>query len=74
MFGRGNTIQDWKKNIKILLASILLYILKDFFKFMFQLCNHIASGKKCQYDGNCSFAHSPEEREMWTYMKENSSK
>ncbi|EMP37325.1 Zinc finger CCCH domain-containing protein 7A [Chelonia mydas] len=37
-----------------------------------QLCNHIASGKKCQYVGNCSFAHSPEEREMWTYMKENS--
>ncbi|KQK75713.1 hypothetical protein AAES_142221 [Amazona aestiva] len=38
----------------------------------FDLCNHITSGKKCQYDGNCSFAHSPEEREMWTYMKENS--
>ncbi|CAM5088856.1 unnamed protein product [Natator depressus] len=38
----------------------------------FDLCNHIASGKKCQYVGNCSFAHSPEEREMWTYMKENS--
>ncbi|XP_019395670.1 PREDICTED: zinc finger CCCH domain-containing protein 7A isoform X1 [Crocodylus porosus] len=37
----------------------------------FDLCNHIASGKKCQYVGNCSFAHSPEEREMWTYMKEN---
>ncbi|ELW67646.1 Zinc finger CCCH domain-containing protein 7A [Tupaia chinensis] len=36
-----------------------------------QLCNHIASGKKCQYVGNCSFAHSPEEREVWTYMKEN---
>nr|XP_056722342.1 zinc finger CCCH domain-containing protein 7A [Euleptes europaea] len=36
----------------------------------FDLCNHIASGKKCQYVGNCSFAHSPEEREMWTYMKE----
>ncbi|GAB5583065.1 zinc finger CCCH domain-containing protein 7A [Prionailurus iriomotensis] len=35
------------------------------------LCNHIASGKKCQYVGNCSFAHSPEEREVWTYMKEN---
>jgi len=37
----------------------------------FDLCNHIASGKKCQYVGNCSFAHSPEEREVWTYMKEN---
>ncbi|XP_020942257.1 zinc finger CCCH domain-containing protein 7A isoform X3 [Sus scrofa] len=37
----------------------------------FDLCNHIASGKKCQYVGNCSFAHSPEERDVWTYMKEN---
>ncbi|XP_004705915.1 zinc finger CCCH domain-containing protein 7A [Echinops telfairi] len=37
----------------------------------FDLCNHVASGKKCQYIGNCSFAHSPEEREVWTYMKEN---
>ncbi|MGH0114758.1 UNVERIFIED_CONTAM: hypothetical protein FKN15_046553 [Acipenser sinensis] len=39
----------------------------------FQLCIHIASGKKCQYIGNCSFAHSPEERDMWTYMKDTSS-
>ncbi|XP_058851681.1 zinc finger CCCH domain-containing protein 7A isoform X1 [Acipenser ruthenus] len=38
----------------------------------FDLCIHIASGKKCQYIGNCSFAHSPEERDMWTYMKDNS--
>ncbi|XP_038618826.1 zinc finger CCCH domain-containing protein 7A [Tachyglossus aculeatus] len=38
----------------------------------FDLCNHVASGKKkCLYDGNCSFAHSPEEREIWTYMKAN---
>ncbi|KAM4632242.1 zinc finger CCCH domain-containing protein 7A isoform 1-T4 [Discoglossus pictus] len=36
----------------------------------FELCNHIVSGKKCQYIGNCSFAHSPEEKVMWTYMKE----
>ncbi|XP_039632378.1 zinc finger CCCH domain-containing protein 7A isoform X1 [Polypterus senegalus] len=37
----------------------------------FDLCIHIASGKKCQYIGNCTFAHSPEERDMWTFMKEN---
>ncbi|XP_004586820.2 zinc finger CCCH domain-containing protein 7A isoform X1 [Ochotona princeps] len=37
----------------------------------FDLCNHIASGRKCQYVGNCSFAHSPEERKVWTYMREN---
>ncbi|KAK2097574.1 Zinc finger CCCH domain-containing protein 7A, partial [Saguinus oedipus] len=43
----------------------------DALQTLSHLCNHIASGKKCQYVGNCSFAHSPEEREVWTYMKEN---
>lgn len=38
-----------------------------------QLCIHAQNGRKCQYVGNCSFAHSPEEREMWTFMKENKS-
>lgn len=38
-----------------------------------QLCIHAQSGRKCQYVGNCSFAHSPEERDMWTFMKENKS-
>ncbi|CAB1338240.1 unnamed protein product, partial [Coregonus sp. 'balchen'] len=28
--------------------------------------------KKCHYIGNCSFAHSLEERDVWTYMKNNS--
>ncbi|XP_066546469.1 zinc finger CCCH domain-containing protein 7A isoform X1 [Amia ocellicauda] len=37
----------------------------------FDLCIHISSGKKCQYIGICSFAHSPEERDMWTFMKDN---
>lgn len=38
----------------------------------FDLCVHIAKGKKCGYIGNCSFAHSLEEKDMWTYMKDNS--
>lgn len=38
-----------------------------------QLCIHAQNGRKCQYVGNCSFAHSPEERDMWTFMKENKS-
>ncbi|XP_048101842.1 zinc finger CCCH domain-containing protein 7A isoform X1 [Alosa alosa] len=38
----------------------------------FEICMHISAGKKCQYIGNCSFAHSAEERDLWTYMKENS--
>ncbi|XP_029620711.1 zinc finger CCCH domain-containing protein 7B [Salmo trutta] len=27
---------------------------------------------KCHYIGNCSFAHSLEDRDVWTYMKNNS--
>ncbi|XP_078274305.1 zinc finger CCCH domain-containing protein 7A isoform X3 [Rhinoraja longicauda] len=37
----------------------------------FDLCVHLAKGKKCGYIGNCSFAHSLEEKDMWTYMKDN---
>uniref|UniRef100_A0A8C1WQU3 Zinc finger CCCH-type containing 7A n=1 Tax=Cyprinus carpio TaxID=7962 RepID=A0A8C1WQU3_CYPCA len=37
----------------------------------FEICLHVAAGKKCQYIGNCSFAHSTEERDLWTFMKEN---
>ncbi|TRZ04278.1 hypothetical protein DNTS_003229 [Danionella cerebrum] len=36
----------------------------------FEICMHVAAGKKCQYIGNCSFAHSTEERDLWTFMKE----
>ncbi|XP_069764215.1 zinc finger CCCH domain-containing protein 7B isoform X2 [Narcine bancroftii] len=36
----------------------------------YDLCMHVANGKKCLYIGNCSFAHSIEERDAWTYMKE----
>ncbi|XP_048473391.1 zinc finger CCCH domain-containing protein 7B [Rhincodon typus] len=36
----------------------------------YDLCTHVAKGKKCQYVGNCSFAHSLEELDVWTYMKE----
>ncbi|KAM6435996.1 zinc finger CCCH domain-containing protein 7B isoform 4-T10 [Liasis olivaceus] len=41
------------------------------FPQQYDLCIHAQNGRKCQYVGNCSFAHSPEEREMWTFMKEN---
>ncbi|KAJ8386174.1 hypothetical protein AAFF_G00175980 [Aldrovandia affinis] len=36
----------------------------------FEICMHVAAGKKCQYIGNCTFAHSSEEKDLWTYMKE----
>lgn len=36
----------------------------------FELCHHIVTGKKCQFIGNCAFAHSQEEKEIWTYMKD----
>ncbi|XP_077589872.1 zinc finger CCCH domain-containing protein 7A [Stigmatopora nigra] len=37
----------------------------------FEICRHVAASKKCQYIGNCTFAHGPEERDFWTFMKEN---
>lgn len=37
----------------------------------FEICMHVTAGKKCQYVGVCTFAHSVEERDLWTYMKEN---
>lgn len=36
------------------------------------MCVHVMKQKKCHYIGNCSFAHSSEERDVWTYMKNNS--
>jgi hypothetical protein len=39
-----------------------------------QMCVHVMKQKKCHYIGNCSFAHSLEERDVWTYMKNNSCK
>lgn len=36
----------------------------------FELCNHIVNDRKCQFIGNCAFAHSQEEKEIWTYMKD----
>lgn len=38
-----------------------------------QICMHVTTRKKCQYVGNCTFAHSVEEKDLWTYMKENNS-
>ena len=38
------------------------------------MCVHVMKQKKCHYIGNCSFAHSLEERDVWTYMKNNNRK
>ncbi|XP_066530794.1 zinc finger CCCH-type containing 7Ba isoform X2 [Hoplias malabaricus] len=35
----------------------------------YDICVHVLKQKKCNYIGNCSFAHSQEEKELWTYMK-----
>uniref|UniRef100_A0AAY4BMZ4 C3H1-type domain-containing protein n=1 Tax=Denticeps clupeoides TaxID=299321 RepID=A0AAY4BMZ4_9TELE len=37
----------------------------------YDICVHMLKQKKCHYIGNCSFAHSQEEKDMWTYMKNN---
>lgn len=36
-----------------------------------QMCAQILGKRKCNYTGNCTFAHSQEEKEMWMYMKNN---
>uniref|UniRef100_A0A5S6KR30 UBX domain-containing protein 1 n=1 Tax=Xenopus tropicalis TaxID=8364 RepID=A0A5S6KR30_XENTR len=70
---------QWSKDHRIVLVmsnerkkwiAIRPYPAKKPAPLQFEMCNHIASGKKCQYIGNCSFAHSPEEKEIWTSMKE----
>lgn len=37
----------------------------------YDLCAQIVEKRKCNYSGNCTFAHSQEEKEMWMYMKNN---
>ncbi|KAF5905994.1 zinc finger CCCH domain-containing protein 7B-like isoform X1 [Clarias magur] len=39
------------------------------FPQQYDICVHVLKEKKCHYIGNCSFAHSLEEQELWTYMK-----
>ncbi|CAB1341877.1 unnamed protein product [Coregonus sp. 'balchen'] len=37
----------------------------------YDICAHVVKQKKCHYIGNCAFAHSEEEKQVWTYMKNN---
>uniref|UniRef100_A0A8C5ECJ3 Zinc finger CCCH-type containing 7B n=1 Tax=Gouania willdenowi TaxID=441366 RepID=A0A8C5ECJ3_GOUWI len=37
----------------------------------YDICTQILRKGKCTYPGNCTFAHSQEEKKMWTYMKSN---
>nr|XP_033501674.1 zinc finger CCCH domain-containing protein 7B-like isoform X1 [Epinephelus lanceolatus] len=41
------------------------------FPVQYDICTQILEKRKCNYSGNCTFAHSPEERDMWMYMKNN---
>ncbi|XP_051569358.1 zinc finger CCCH domain-containing protein 7B-like isoform X2 [Myxocyprinus asiaticus] len=41
------------------------------FPQQFDICVHVMKQRKCHYIGNCSFAHSQEEKDLWTYMKNN---
>lgn len=43
---------------------------KDF-PAQYCMCAQILEKKKCTYSGVCTFAHSPEEKDMWMYMKNN---
>ncbi|XP_073405659.1 zinc finger CCCH domain-containing protein 7B isoform X2 [Dendrobates tinctorius] len=41
------------------------------FPQQYEICIHVQNGKKCQYTGPCTFAHYTEEKDVWTFMKEN---
>ncbi|ROL41298.1 Zinc finger CCCH domain-containing protein 7B [Anabarilius grahami] len=41
------------------------------FPQQYDICIHVLKQRKCHYIGNCTFAHSQEEKELWTYMKNN---
>ncbi|AWP18587.1 putative zinc finger CCCH domain-containing protein 7B-like [Scophthalmus maximus] len=41
------------------------------FPVHYEICTQMLEKRKCNYSGNCTFAHSQEEREMWMYMKNN---
>ncbi|XP_078140633.1 zinc finger CCCH domain-containing protein 7B-like [Centroberyx gerrardi] len=41
------------------------------YPLQYDICTQILKKKKCTYTGNCTFAHSQEEKELWTYMKNN---
>uniref|UniRef100_A0A3Q1EYM7 Zinc finger CCCH-type containing 7Ba n=1 Tax=Acanthochromis polyacanthus TaxID=80966 RepID=A0A3Q1EYM7_9TELE len=41
------------------------------FPMYYDMCAQILEKRKCTYTGNCTFAHSEEEKEMWMYMKNN---
>lgn len=44
------------------------------FPQQYDICVHVMKQRKCNYIGNCTFAHSEEEKELWTYMKNNNCK
>ncbi|KAF3700478.1 Zinc finger CCCH domain-containing protein 7B Rotavirus 'X'-associated non-structural protein [Channa argus] len=41
------------------------------FPVEFEVCTQMLRRRKCDYSGNCTFAHSQEEKDMWMYMKNN---
>ncbi|KTF88193.1 hypothetical protein cypCar_00026873 [Cyprinus carpio] len=79
-FGPANLKMHWSKERRVVLVSsierkkwttVRCLPTKKPIPAQFEICLHVAAGKKCQYIGNCSFAHSTEERDLWTFMKDN---
>ncbi|XP_029363910.1 zinc finger CCCH domain-containing protein 7A-like isoform X2 [Echeneis naucrates] len=61
----AKTKHKWTKDRRVLLVKSL-----ERSKWV-QICPRVLDRKKCSYSANCTFAHSQEEKEMWTYMKNN---
>ncbi|XP_041943865.1 zinc finger CCCH domain-containing protein 7B-like isoform X2 [Alosa sapidissima] len=72
----GKARHSWIKEHRVLLVNAfekwVMVRAPPFSKHHFQkydICAHVLKQRKCTYPGNCSFAHSQEERDVWTYMK-----
>lgn len=74
---------SWTKDRKILLVkcqerkkwvAVRPLPFAKTFPQQYDICVHVLKQRKCNYIGNCTFAHSEEEKELWTYMKNNNFK
>uniref|UniRef100_A0A3P8X2R6 Zinc finger CCCH-type containing 7B n=1 Tax=Cynoglossus semilaevis TaxID=244447 RepID=A0A3P8X2R6_CYNSE len=68
---------SWTKDRRVLLVPPFWVVVRPLpfsrtYPQQYDMCVHVMKQKKCHYIGNCSFAHSLEERDVWTYMKNNS--
>ncbi|KAJ7992594.1 hypothetical protein DPEC_G00280310 [Dallia pectoralis] len=71
---------SWTKDCRVLLVKslekkkwVMVRTLPSAktYPHQYDICAHVMKQKKCHFIGNCTFAHSEEEKDVWTYMKNN---